>query len=83
MQPVGESMSKNRVIAVGSDAERVDLCFCWRYLGQPVPAGTRIDLCCSGCNHRVCADPHTVRFHERGAIVRCNKCLCLCQVSTD
>ncbi len=61
---------------VGADTDRVvDLCLCWRYIGQPLPSGTRIDLRCSECKHRVAADPNTLRFHAAGARLFCQECV--------
>ncbi len=34
-------------------AKQVELCLCWRYQGQALPSGTRVDLRCAECNHRV------------------------------
>jgi hypothetical protein len=55
--------------------KQVELCLCSRYVGQPLPSGARIDLRCSECNHRVAADPNTVRFHTAGARLICRECV--------
>jgi hypothetical protein len=55
--------------------EPVNVCVVWRYLGQPCPPGTRVDLRCGECGHRVCANPNSVRFHEGGATILCRECV--------
>ncbi len=50
------------------------LCISWRYIGQRVLSGTRIDLCCAECGHRIAADPDTQRFHAAGARLLCQVC---------
>lgn len=70
-------MSEEIIIVTAADApERVDVCICWRFLGQRCVQGSRVDLRCHYCQHRVAADPDTVRFHEqKGARIVCHECL--------
>lgn len=65
----------NEIIVVDKDtAERVDIVGCYRFTGQACPAGTRVDLRCAECGHRVATDPNTVRFHAAGAKLVCQVC---------
>lgn len=67
--------SKPAYKIVSRDAERVNACVCWRYVGQRLPSGTRVDLQCGKCNHRVAADQDTIRFHAAGAVIVCQECI--------
>lgn len=69
-------MRRRTVTIVGADTTRhVELIACGRYLGQELPSGTRVDLRCYQCNHRVATDQNSVRFHAAGAELYCNECL--------
>jgi len=48
-------------------ADKPVVCICGRYPNTvPVPSGTRIDLKCDRCGHRVQTDSNTVALHEAG-----------------
>lgn len=48
-------------------ASKSILCVVGRYPNTvPIPPGTRIDLTCDRCNHRVQTDANTVGFYETG-----------------
>jgi hypothetical protein len=38
------------------NAQQAQAIISWRYVGQHVPTGTRIDQRCTTCGHRVCLD---------------------------
>jgi hypothetical protein len=51
------------------------ICVCAKFVGQKLPAGARVDLTCTQCQHRIAADPNTVGLHERGlADIYCVDC---------
>ncbi len=48
-------------------SQKTIICVCGRYPNiVPIPSGTRIDLTCDRCGHRVQTDSNTVGFFETG-----------------
>ncbi len=75
---IEELIKAGRIVPVADDIVPV-VCVCWRYIGQRCKAGTRLDLECMQCSHRICANTRSQELAAKGVWLICRECLPACE----